>query len=160
MLPAELIAHCGVITGCQHFTKQQLIEQMLLQLAIQGYIPVAELPAISAAVMRRETLGSTGVGGGIAMPHTRHASVQRTSVSAFLFRPPVQFDSLDGEPVDMFFLFLSPPPEPHERLISDRFSGLHRQLARDEFRTQFRQCETGDDIRRVLCAPDTDDWES
>lgn len=158
MLPAELIAHCGIIAGCQHFTKQQLVEQMLLQLAIHGCIPVAELPSISAAVMRRETLGSTGVGGGIAMPNTRHASVQRTSVSAFLFRPPVQFDSLDGESVDIFFLFLSPPPEPHERLVSDRFSELHRQLAREESRTQFRQCETGDDIRRLLCSSGTDPW--
>lgn len=156
MLPAELIAHCGIITGCQLFTKRQLVEQMLLQLAIHGCIPVAELPSMSAAIMRRESLGSTGIGGGVAMPHTRHPFVQRTSVSAFLFRPPVQFDSLDAEPVDMFFLFLSPPQEPYERLVSDRFSGLHRQLARDEFQERFRRCENAEEIHQLLSASEAD----
>lgn len=152
---AELIAHCGVIEDCQLLSKQQLVEQLLLQLAIHGCIPVAELPSLCEAVMRREVLGSTGIGLGVAMPHTRHASVQRTSFSAFLFRPPVPFDSLDGEPVDMFFLFLSPQPEPG-RPVGDRFHLLHRQILRDEFRERFRRCETGEEIQRLICSLETD----
>jgi PTS system nitrogen regulatory IIA component len=155
---AELITHCGVIEDCQRLSKKQLVEQMLLQLAIHGCIPSAEIPALCEAIMRRESLGSTGIGGGIAMPHTRHASVQRTFVSAFLFRPPVQFDSLDGEPVDIFFLFLSPQPEPAERLRADRFSLLHQQLRRDEFREQLRRCATGDDIQQLLRSTGSDSW--
>src|SRR6476646_5646681 len=109
---AELIVHCDVIADCGLFSKEKLVEQMLLRIAIAGRIPVADLPTLTAAIMRREELGSTGIGQGVAVPHTKHASTNRPIAAAFLFRPPVQFDSIDGEPTDIFVLFLMPPSKP------------------------------------------------
>jgi PTS system nitrogen regulatory IIA component len=63
---------------------------------------------IVAALAAREALGSTGTGGGIALPHARMAAL--TSPSGFLARldRPVGFDAVDGRPVDLVFLLLCP----------------------------------------------------
>lgn len=152
MLPAEFISHCGVIADCQLFSKLQIVEQMLLQLAIHGCVPVAELPSLTAAVMRREGLGTTGIGRGVACPHTRHAAVQRSSVAAFLFKPPVQFDSIDAEPADIFLLYLSPPPKPYERMGNNPYAEFQRQFTRDDFLAHFQRCQSGQEIHQLLCS--------
>ena len=71
--------------------------------------PTFALPAeVAAALAAREALGSTGVGGGIAVPHARIATL--AAPSGFLARldRPVGFDAVDGRPVDLVFLLLSP----------------------------------------------------
>lgn len=63
---------------------------------------------VAAALSAREALGSTGVGGGIAVPHARVASLTRPSGFVARLDRPVAFDAVDGRPVDLVFLLLSP----------------------------------------------------
>ncbi len=82
---------------------------LLAQLARASGEQLGLAPAeIAAALAAREALGSTGTGGGIALPHARMAAL--AAPSGFLARldRPVAFDAVDGRPVDLVFLLLSP----------------------------------------------------
>jgi PTS system fructose-specific IIA component/PTS system nitrogen regulatory IIA component len=57
--------------------KPAAIRELVESLAASGAIDGAEAPGIVAAIMKREELGSTGIGRGVAVPHTKHASVER-----------------------------------------------------------------------------------
>jgi nitrogen PTS system EIIA component len=63
---------------------------------------------LEAALLRREDLGSTGLGGGIAIPHTRMPGVQKPFSVLALLHTPIQFDAIDGQPVDIVFLLVAP----------------------------------------------------
>lgn len=63
---------------------------------------------ITAALLRREALGSTGLGAGIAIPHTRIPGLQRAFSMLAILRNPIAFEAIDGAPVDIVFLLLMP----------------------------------------------------
>jgi PTS system nitrogen regulatory IIA component len=63
---------------------------------------------ITSDILKREELGSTGMGGGIAIPHARNASVQRIFGMFARLKNPIDFDAIDEKPVDMVFLLLLP----------------------------------------------------
>lgn len=66
---------------------------------------------VRAALAAREELGSTGIGGGIAFPHTCLPNLD-TSLGLFVrASPPIEFDSIDGRPVDLIFTVISPALE-------------------------------------------------
>lgn len=73
-----------------------------------GYVPESAIPAVVTAVMAREELGSTGLTNGVAIPHTKQADIQRTICLVARSKNGVAFDAIDGEPVFIFFMLLSP----------------------------------------------------
>jgi PTS system nitrogen regulatory IIA component len=83
---------------------------LLQELASRAGLSVGlDSAAVLAALQARETLGSTGVGSGIAVPHARIEGV--ATLVAFFARleRPVAFDAIDGKPVDLVVMLLSPP---------------------------------------------------
>ena len=83
-----------------------------------GKIAPSEYEGIIKAILKREELGSTGIGRGVAVPHTKHASVDRLTGTVGVSAEGVDFDSLDGEKVNLFFLLISPPDRPGDHLRS------------------------------------------
>jgi len=92
------------------------IRTMVGSLAEAGAIPDAEQESIADAVIRREQLGSTGVGRGIAIPHTKHGAVERVVATMALSRQGIDFDSVDDKPVHLVFLLISPVDKPTDHL--------------------------------------------
>lgn len=88
--------------------KRNAIKEMVEALTRSHKIPASEVDSVTAALMKREQLGSTGIGGGVAVPHTKHKSVSRLLVTVARSEEGVDFDALDGEPVHLVFLLLSP----------------------------------------------------
>ncbi|MDQ7779822.1 MAG: PTS sugar transporter subunit IIA [Planctomycetota bacterium] len=76
--------------------------------------PVDDLKVVEAveAVMAREKVGSTGIGGGVAVPHAKLPGLTRVYGAFCKARQPIEFGSIDGEPVDLIFLLLSPAGDP------------------------------------------------
>jgi len=68
------------------------------------------------ALLEREQLGSTGIGGGVAIPHCKLEGLAEGVLAVGIARPPVDFDAPDGKPVAVFFLVLSPDHSPAEHL--------------------------------------------
>jgi PTS system nitrogen regulatory IIA component len=100
------------------------------------------------ALMEREALGATGVGHGVAIPHARVEGVgQMRGVFARL-TPPVEFGSIDDEPVDLVFALLSPPASGSEHLRA--LARIARALRSAELRGQLRQARGADALWALL----------
>ncbi len=85
--------------------KQRLLRELADRAAIALGVDAAKL---AAALFRREDLGTTGLGGGIAIPHTRMPEVQRPFSLLAILRKPIPFDAIDDLPVDVVFLLVAP----------------------------------------------------
>jgi PTS system nitrogen regulatory IIA component len=71
---------------------------------------------ITADILKRENLGSTGMGGGVAIPHTRLADLKKPFGTLATLRSPIEFDAIDRQPVDIVFLLLLPTSAAGEQL--------------------------------------------
>src|SRR5215468_5116439 len=80
-------------------TKEAVIREMVEALRATGHIKSAEAENVVKAILKREQLGSTGIGRGVAIPHTKHESVDRLIGTVAISKEGVPFDSLDNEPV-------------------------------------------------------------
>ena len=94
---------------------------------------------VLGAVEEREAVLSTGIGFGVAIPHARSSAVRELSVVCGLSPVPVPYDSIDGEPVRLFFLIVGPEASAgqHVKLLSR----IARLVRRDSLRQQL--CEAG-----------------
>jgi mannitol/fructose-specific phosphotransferase system IIA component (Ntr-type) len=116
------------------------------------------LESITRAIMKREELGSTGIGRGVAVPHTKHPSVSQLLGTVAVSQPGVDFDSLDGEKVQLFFLLISPPDRPGEHLRA--LENISRQLRNDSFCKFLKQAKSADDIWQLLVEADNNQFGS
>jgi PTS system fructose-specific IIA component/PTS system nitrogen regulatory IIA component len=128
--------------------KKTVIDELVGSLVAAGGIKTEEQKSIVDAVMKREELGSTGIGRGVAVPHTKHPSVDRLIGTVGISRDGVDFNSLDGEKVQIFFLLVSPPDRPGDHLRA--LENISRQLRDDTFCRFLRQAKTVNDIRQLL----------
>lgn len=108
----DLIVNTAILDGCESLDKTGVVHRLLLGLAIDGHLDPASVPSVFESVMRRESLGSTGIGQRIAIPHTRHSAVRQTLAIMAVCRPPVDSDNIDGELTDIFILLFAPPDRP------------------------------------------------
>jgi nitrogen PTS system EIIA component len=128
--------------------KEQVIAEMVSSLRAAGYFRDDDLGDIVKAVMRREQLGTTGIGHGIAIPHSRHPSVDRLIGTLALSRTGLPFESLDGEPVYVFFLLVSPQERPGDHLRA--LEAVVRTMRDEDFVRRLRACQTREEIWALL----------
>jgi PTS system nitrogen regulatory IIA component len=87
-------------------SKKRLLE--LSAELIAGQVSQVSANQIYEALIAREQLGSTGIGGGIAIPHCRIPRLSETVGCLLKLQPPVDFDAIDNQPVDLLFFLLVP----------------------------------------------------
>jgi PTS system fructose-specific IIA component/PTS system nitrogen regulatory IIA component len=138
--------------------KPVVIRELVESLAASGAISAAEVPGIVAAIMKREELGSTGIGRGVAVPHTKHASVEKLVGTVGVSVEGVDFNSLDGDKVHLFFLLVSPPDRPGDHLRA--LENISRQLRDDTFCRFLKQARTAHDIQQLLEEADNNQFAS
>jgi PTS system fructose-specific IIA component/PTS system nitrogen regulatory IIA component len=129
-------------------TRDAAIAEMIRSLHTAGKLPGADLADITAAVLRREQLGSTGIGRGIAIPHSRHRDVPNLVGTVALAPSGLAFDSIDGEPVQVLFLLISPDqqPGPHLRALE----AVVQKTKDDSLLAKLRSAKTADEIWELL----------
>jgi len=110
---ADLVGETGILTGLQVPDKADLLRALAHQAAL--LVPIDERQLL-AALTAREALGSTGMGEGIAIPHARLAGVEHPFGLFAHLETPVEFDAIDGRPVDLVFLLLLPADPRGEQL--------------------------------------------
>ena len=123
-----------------------------------GQLKNDEADSIVEAIMKREELGSTGIGKGIAVPHTKHPSVDQLVGTVGVSNEGVEFQSLDGEPVQLFFLLISPPDRPGDHLRA--LENISRQLREEMFCRFLKQSKTAADIQQLLEEADNNQFVS
>lgn len=136
--------------------KEAVISELVGQLIAAGQIKESEQESIVKAIMKREELGSTGIGRGVAVPHTKHPSVDKLIGTVGVSAAGVDFQSLDGEKVQLFFLLISPPDRPGDHLRA--LENISRQLRDDTFCRFLKQAKTTADIQLLLNESDTNQF--
>ena len=145
---ADFVCRESVSTELTSFDKESVIREMVKTLLERGHIAAVEFESIVKAIMKREELGSTGIGRGVAVPHTKHPSVEKLIGTVAVSREGVDFNSLDGEQVQLFFLLISPPDRPGDHLRA--LESISRQLRNDTFCRFLKQAKTSDDVLNLL----------
>lgn len=145
---ADFVSAEAIRSDLQANTKEGVVREMASALLDAGKVTAGELDSIVKAIMKREELGSTGIGRGVAVPHTKHPSVDRLVGTVAVSRTGVDFESLDGEKVQLFFLLVSPPDRPGDHLRA--LENISRQLRDDMFCKFLKQAKTREDIQHLL----------
>ena len=135
--------------------KESAIKSMVASLKYAGGIRAEDEEGIVAAIMKREELGSTGIGNGVAVPHTKHASVTKLIATVALASGGVDFASLDGEPVHILFLLVSPPDKPGDHLRA--LESISRHLRNQNFCKFLRQSKTKEAVLDLLKEADNNE---
>jgi mannitol/fructose-specific phosphotransferase system IIA component (Ntr-type) len=133
-------------------TKEGVIREMVENLRTAGYFRAGDPEDIVKAILKRELLGSTGIGRGVAIPHTKHTSVDRLVGTVAVSRNGVPFESLDGEPVHVFVLLISPQDRPGDHLRA--LENVSRSLRDDGFVRSLRQATTREAIWDLISDQD------
>ncbi len=155
---ADFICHDAIIPNLQSETKEAVILEMVGSLVAANRIAEDDRDSIIAAIMEREELGSTGIGRGVAVPHTKHSSVEKPVGTVAVSKTGVDFDSLDGEKVMLLFLLVSPPDRPSDHLRA--LENVSRQLRDDTFCRFLKQSTTAKDIQQLLEEADNNQFVS
>lgn len=138
--------------------KEGVIREVTAALVKAGKIAQGDYEGIIKAILKREELGSTGIGRGVAVPHTKHASVDRLVGTVGVSPEGVDFNSLDGEKVQLFFLLVSPPDRPGDHLRA--LENISRQLRDDTFCKFLKQSKSPEDIWQLLEEADNNQFGS
>ncbi len=148
MRMSDFVVPEAIISKLAATTKEGSIREMVESLRNSGHIKGAESDNIIKAILKREQLGSTGIGRGVAIPHTKHESVGRLVGTLALSREGVPFESLDGEPVYLFVMLISPDNSPREHLRA--LESAARHLRDDAFCRFLRQAASREQIWELL----------
>lgn len=155
---ADFVSREAVKADLQADTKEGVIREMAQSLLDVGKIDSQEYESIVKAILKREELGSTGIGRGVAVPHTKHPSVDRLVGAVGVSSEGVDFNSLDGEKVNLFFLLISPPDRPGDHLRA--LENVSRQLRDDTFCRFLKQAKTPEEILQLLDEADNNQFVS
>jgi nitrogen PTS system EIIA component len=129
--------------------KEAVIREMVESLRAAGQFRTPDTNEdIVRAILKREELGSTGIGRGVAIPHTKHPGVDRLIGTLALSSRGVDFKSLDGEPVFVFVLLISPQDRPGDHLRA--LENVSRCLRDDGFVKSLRQAKSREDVLALL----------
>ncbi len=149
---SDLFVSTAILDDSRSLDKKEVIHRLLLKLAADGHLDQASVPSVLDGVMRRESLASTGIGRGIAVPHTKHPAINRRLGILGLCRPPVDFDSIDAEPVDLVFLILAPPDSLgyQSMRVPRDVEKLTRRLRSAKFCERLRQSKTAEELWEII----------
>ncbi|MEQ8211831.1 MAG: PTS sugar transporter subunit IIA [Lacipirellulaceae bacterium] len=144
----DFINREAIRTNVAATSKEEVIRTMATSLKEAGKIGDDQYEGIVEAILKREELGSTGIGRGVAVPHTKHPSVSELVGTVAVSDEGVEFDSLDGEKVHLLFLLISPPDRPGDHLRA--LENISRQLRDDTFCSFLKQTKEADDVWQLL----------
>jgi PTS system fructose-specific IIA component/PTS system nitrogen regulatory IIA component len=144
----DFVVREAIVPALTATTKEAVVREIVESLRATGYVSGDVADDVVRAILKREQLGSTGIGRGIAIPHTKHASVDRLTGTVALSKGGVAFDSIDGEPVYVFVLLVSPQDRPGDHLRA--LENVVRTMRDDAFVKALRQADDKDAVWKLL----------
>ena len=155
---ADFICQKAIITDLEAEGKPEVIRQVVSALVSAGKIEEQEFDGIIEAILKREELGSTGIGRGVAVPHTKHSTVEKLFGTVAISPGGVDFESVDGEKVHLLLLLISPLDRPGDHLRA--LENISRQLRDDTFCRFLKQSTTPGDVWQLLEEADDNQFAS
>lgn len=146
MLLTELLAPDRVKVPLSSRTKDEVLLELVDLVATDRALAVRD--AILASVREREAVLSTGIGSGVAIPHGKTTDLDQLVMAAGVVAQPIEFDALDGRPVQLVFLLVG--PESSSGAHVKALSRISRLLRREQLRDDLRQAATREDFLRIV----------
>ena len=152
---SEFVVFDATMADIQGADQEELLKQMLDALVAAGGLKAKDEAEALAALLRRESLGSTGIGRGIAVPHTKYGTGQRVIGMLARSRDGVDYNAVDGEPVHVFFLVLSPEEAPALHLRALEYILL--RMRRENFARFIKRARDKEELNELL--READDYD-
>lgn len=138
----DLLKKEVMIMDLKATSKEAAIDEMITKLV--DTCVVTNFAIFKDGIMKREAQTSTGLGDGIAMPHSKNAAVKEATVLFAKSASGVDYEALDGQPTDLFFMIAAPDGANDTHLAA--LAELSKYLLKEGFADQLRQAKTPDDI--------------
>lgn len=142
---ADLIA-----TGLEAHSKDELLQQMVGMLVRSQRVPGSDV--LMQELLKREHIMSTGIGGGIALPHALSNDVRDLVMVFAHTREPIDFQALDGHPVDLVFMLVG--PKSASSIYLKLLARVSRLLQNEDFKQRLRRADTPELVLDVFGGED------
>lgn len=142
---SEIMSGSSIVLGLKSNNKRQLLQDLAEK---ASEVTGINERTICDTILERESLGSTGFGDGTALPHGRFADLDKVYGFFAKLNSPVDFDAIDGKPVDLIFMLLSPEGNGADHLTA--LAQASRILKDESTRTKIRQISSAQEIYALL----------
>jgi PTS system nitrogen regulatory IIA component len=145
---SEFVIREAIIPDLQATAKEGVIREMVLSIKGAGQFGGCDTEEIVGSVMRREQLGSTGIGRMIAIPHAKHPAAGKLMGTVALSKAGIPFDSIDGQNVHVIVLLVSPQDQPGNHLRA--LESVVRKMRNPQFVEDLRKSQSQEDVWKVI----------
>jgi PTS system nitrogen regulatory IIA component len=137
----------NVIVDVQADDKTSLLNDLARRVASALKLPP---DAVAGEIEKRDELGSTGIGGGVSIPHARLREVKKPFGLLARLKAPIEFDAIDGQPVDIVFLLLLPASSQLDQL--NALAAVARKLRQPDILRKLREAPDAAALHRAATA--------
>jgi mannitol/fructose-specific phosphotransferase system IIA component (Ntr-type) len=131
------------------------VESILRHLAGRSLVPACLVAELREAIIRRDELGPTGIGEGVAIPHAAHRELDRLVTGLAVSRRGLDYPSLDGQPVHIVVLLLAPLDRLAEQLKQSAFDRWLHHLRNPAFRASLRLADSTEELQAAVRAAES-----
>lgn len=142
----DIVSPEAIVDDLRADSKEGVLRE--LSVVIAKIVPKLSADSLTAILMERESLGSTGIGDGVAIPHGKVGGIEHLVAAFGRSRNGVLFDSLDGKPAHLFFLIVA--PEYSAGMHLKALARISRLLKDERFRRSLLDAEDADELQRIL----------
>ena len=142
----DLLSQDAISTDLKAQEKKTVLEELCGLLSSTRKLANPE--DMVQVLMERESLGSTGIGQGVAIPHAKSAAVKDQVAALAISRRGIDFDALDGEPVYIIFLLVAPADAAGNHLKA--LAKISRLLKDKFFRQALRDAKSAEEILKII----------
>ncbi len=133
-------------------TKEDAIEELVNLLADHGYL--TDRADAFEAVMARENTRSTGIGSGIAIPHGKCSAAKELVMAVGIAAEPIDFNSIDGKPVTIILLLVSPPDQTGPRIQA--LARISRLMLDAQFKAQLEKAASPEEVYSLISSKESE----
>lgn len=142
---SDIMTKNSVFVGIKAATKRELLQEIA---DLASKVADIDNRTIFDSLLERENLGSTGFGGGTALPHGRFADISQVYGFFIQLNSPLDFEAIDGKPVDLVFVLLSPEGSGADHLTA--LARISRILKDESLCSKLRKMSSAEDIYALL----------
>jgi nitrogen PTS system EIIA component len=140
----DFLSAADVAINVRAADKASVLKELAARAAAALNLPVDK---VVSEIEKRDELGSTGIGRGVAIPHARLREIEKPLALLARLKSPIEFDAIDGEPVDLVFLLLLPPASQLDQL--NCLAAVARKLRDTNVLSSMRSATTTTELYRA-----------
>src|SRR5262245_8423261 len=140
----DFLSAADVAVDVRAADKASLLKELATRAAVALNLPV---DMVVSEIAKRADLGSTGIGHGVAIPHARLREIKKPLGLLARLKSPIEFDAVDGQPVDLVFLLLLPASSQLDQL--NALAAVARKLRDEEVLSRMRRAASATQLYRA-----------